>query len=386
VVFVVELFYFLALMRHIHKKHLFPIGLFAVVLLITLFFGLKPKGYRFINQVAVHPSDSTLVFTNIGMVYSEKTLGEIGISDAMTIVMRLKPRRTVRRLSRILTIINNERKEIFAINQWIDGVEIVFWDNVGKHQKKAWLSNALSTGTFHTVAVAINRETLWLTADNTKGTGTFRPIRLPPDLFGNSRISLGLAANGSNPWRGSISSLMVFAEAMQNDAIATMIQPSNGNEILPPVGGTPPAARFVFTGSANGRIYDQSGNRWDMVLPFTPKLFDYSILEFRSDFHRLNKWLIIDFIVNFFGFLPFGGSCFFVLQQLFPKKRALLYTIFSGVILSLGIELWQVFIPTRTSQLLDVVLNGTGAWAGAWGVSMLQKTFFHNEQAITTGE
>jgi len=40
-------------------------------------------------------------------------------------------------------------------------------------------------------------------------------------------------------------------------------------------------------------------------------------------------------------------------------------TVITGLLLSLFIELAQVWIPTRCSQMVDLMLNTFGAWIGA---------------------
>ncbi|MBN1578696.1 MAG: hypothetical protein JW913_19185 [Chitinispirillaceae bacterium] len=119
-------------------------ALCAAVLLITLFFGLKPKGYRFINQVQWVGNTNSLAFTNIGMAYSKKTIGEIGISDSMSIIAALKPYRTGRRLSKIIAIIDDDGHYLLTVDQWMKGIEDTLWDGNGKRVRKAGIGEALS--------------------------------------------------------------------------------------------------------------------------------------------------------------------------------------------------------------------------------------------------
>lgn len=66
--------------------------------------------------------NSGLSFPNIGMIYSEKTLGEIGIHDRMTMLISLRPYDTGKKLSKIVSIIDNRSNELLAIEQWRDGI------------------------------------------------------------------------------------------------------------------------------------------------------------------------------------------------------------------------------------------------------------------------
>jgi len=75
---------------------------------------------------------------------------------------------------------------------------------------------------------------------------------------------------------------------------------------------------------------------------------------------------LLDTIVNFLGFTPFGFAVFLLFSSSLPVlKRPVLCTVIVALSLSIFIEAFQIFIPTRTSQLIDVVLNGLGGWVGA---------------------
>jgi glycopeptide antibiotics resistance protein len=52
-------------------------------------------------------------------------------------------------------------------------------------------------------------------------------------------------------------------------------------------------------------------------------------------------------------------------------------TVIAGFLLSLFIELAQVWIPTRVSQMADLGLNTAGAWVGA--LFARGRTFGHGD-------
>lgn len=69
----------------------------------------------------------------------------------------------------------------------------------------------------------------------------------------------------------------------------------------------------------------------------------------------------LDLYVNFLGFIPLGA----LLIALYGPKLSLARAIFYGTLLSLSIELSQVFLPTRSPSLMDLLLNGAGTGLGA---------------------
>ena len=76
--------------------------------------------------------------------------------------------------------------------------------------------------------------------------------------------------------------------------------------------------------------------------------------------------LAMPIILNMLIFVPFGFLLFILLDH--PDRPALqsyLLTFFIALALSLGIEAWQYFLPTRVTDVNDVIWNAIGAEVGA---------------------
>jgi VanZ family protein len=73
-----------------------------------------------------------------------------------------------------------------------------------------------------------------------------------------------------------------------------------------------------------------------------------------------------DVLINIAGFVPFG-FLFCAYSALGGRvKRPALLTIFLGFTLSLTIESLQSFLPTRSSDMTDVITNTLGTCFGVW--------------------
>ena len=82
---------------------------------------------------------------------------------------------------------------------------------------------------------------------------------------------------------------------------------------------------------------------------------------------ELNSSLYTDLVVNLVGFIPLGLVLAIVLgiyRGQFDKRVMALSVLFC-FLLSLGIETVQAWIPSRSSNLHDLVLNTAGGWIGA---------------------
>ena len=76
--------------------------------------------------------------------------------------------------------------------------------------------------------------------------------------------------------------------------------------------------------------------------------------------------LAMPMILNTLIFLPWGFLMFVVLDQKErPAWQSYLFTIVLAIGFSSLIEGWQYFLPTRVTDIDDVIWNGVGALLGA---------------------
>jgi glycopeptide antibiotics resistance protein len=104
-------------------------------------------------------------------------------------------------------------------------------------------------------------------------------------------------------------------------------------------------------------------------------------------YHALQKAVLVppwkdsrpvrDIAINLFGFIPFGF--FYFMYRMKKNAGAILRNAAATVILSglisAAIELLQVYLPTRASQLTDIMCNTAGSLLGvliAAALSLIQ--------------
>jgi glycopeptide antibiotics resistance protein len=77
-----------------------------------------------------------------------------------------------------------------------------------------------------------------------------------------------------------------------------------------------------------------------------------------------------DGVVNVLGFIPFGFflTLWMIKTRQWSRGTIILIAVGLGALVSLTIELVQVFIPVRDSSLMDLMCNtfGTLIGAGVW--------------------
>jgi hypothetical protein len=337
-------------------------GLFSLVLLVTLYFGLRPKGFRFYNQVQWLREQNGISFSNIGMAYSKGTCSDIGITNSISIAVALKPYQIGRRLSKIISIIDENGHDLLAIEQWEDTLMATAWNKAGIRIGKIGLEGDLSIKSPLFAVITINSFEMKLFVSNSYGSYERRKIQLPPGFFSNTKMVVGLGANARNPWRGEMYGLALFNRDLSSQEANSFELSWRKTGSFGAVSNGKPAALFLFDGRAGTTVADQSGHGWILHIPRYPKFFRYEILSTMLYRSGSGQSVFSDVLINFFGFMPFGGClCLVFLSLPNPIKKPVVFTLLTAFFVSLGIELAQASIPTRSSQLTDVILNAAGA-------------------------
>lgn len=76
--------------------------------------------------------------------------------------------------------------------------------------------------------------------------------------------------------------------------------------------------------------------------------------------------LTMPIILNILLFMPWGFLMFIVLDHGDRSAgQSYLITFLVALLLSLGVEAWQYFLPTRVTDINDVIWNALGAFLGA---------------------
>lgn len=349
-------------MQKRNKPHPFLVTAALTILLVTLFFGLKPKGFRYINQVNASGGNKHLVFTNIGMMYSREQLRSIGIVDSFSVIVTLKPQSVGRRLSRIVSLLDSNGNARFTLDQWMDGCEFSIWDEHSKRIARTGIDGALSSDSARTVVAGISSGALFIASKEMLSLHASRSCASLRGLPGRCRLLFGFGAFGESPWRGEFYSLALTRNRVTDAQIKEYLLCSNNGDVC----NSEAFAAFFDGGNSIARqLQPRNGIDWPLLVPRFPRFFKHQILEALPHPLRLDRSLFTDMLVNLFGFIPFGAAFYFLFSSITAnRRRTFWHTLAAACITSLAIELAQVFIPTRTSQIPDVVLNVGGAWLG----------------------
>jgi VanZ family protein len=201
-----------------------------------------------------------------------------------------------------------------------------------------------------------------------KGTILYRDAKQQPELYSNifperyfGRLLLGHTTGGTVPWTGDIKGLAVYRREFSGDEIAQHYKDwlQHKPDLLPCA-----EALYTFDEQDGDIIHNRSGSAPNLIIPPRFKPLNPAVLVLPHPF-RLHR---IDTLLNILGFMPLGFFLCAYLQDAkhYSQRNAFVWAIICGVLTSLGIELLQVFLPSRDSSLLDVVNNVVGTTAGAF--------------------
>lgn len=178
------------------------------------------------------------------------------------------------------------------------------------------------------------------------------------------RIILGDAPLHPDGWRGDIRGVAIYNTELSRAQILSHYK-SWERSGRPDVTGTERIADlYLMRESGGNTVHDEVRSGTDLVIPRDYRVVDKVALEPIWKEFEVSPSYGRSAIKNIIGFIPFG-FCFYLLLVTCHWRRSLPATILSGFLVSLSIEVLQIFLPTRDSGTTDLVTNTIGTWIGA---------------------
>ncbi|MBN9662369.1 MAG: VanZ family protein [Acidobacteria bacterium] len=170
-------------------------------------------------------------------------------------------------------------------------------------------------------------------------------------------IVAGTSPVAPDGWSGALRGLAFYPVDLSPREVAQHHAQwmSSGHPDFQPHGEKP--ALYLFQEHSGSLLHSVSGSGPDLRIPQNYQIVDKLLLSWP------NRWNWNDILLNWAGFIPLG-ACLCLLNRRSPV-RALLVTTLLGMALSLAIEILQIYLPTRDSDLTDVITNTLGTASGA---------------------
>jgi hypothetical protein len=242
--------------------------------------------------------------------------------------------------------------------QW-SGTTLLLYEDVDSHHEEIDIENALPAGVpvFVSIVGGPGGTSVYLNGELSQRSQLLRLTAV--DCSG--RLVLGTSPFVDTAWRGQIRSVAIYTTELTAAQVREHFAARNDETILKN-GGELPAALYNFVKPSGREIQDQVGASPSLYLPAHFTILHKSLLLPPWKDLRWSADSLLDIFLNVAGFVSLG--CVLSAYFRIYFRRAPLYALLFGVGLSLAIEMAQIYLPTRTSSLGDVLMNTIGLVLG----------------------
>ncbi len=182
----------------------------------------------------------------------------------------------------------------------------------------------------------------------------------------NAQLILGNSPTGKYSWNGNIFGMAIYSRSLRDDEVYQRYQawlkhiPSSLSKNEGPV------QLYLFDEHDGTLVHNHTRQEYDLFVPATFHVLQKTILTLPWKQFRLTWSYFTDVFINIVGFIPFGFFFYAFLNNVkqISRCRAYIITILLGGGISLAIELFQVYLPTRSSSLTDLISNILGTILG----------------------
>jgi VanZ family protein len=270
-------------------------------------------------------------------------------------------------MGHIFSILDEQGSETFFVGQWRFHLIL----GKGIHGKATYreigIRDALKKGEkrFVTITSGADGTNIYVDGILLKSSPRFHLFSMNEKPSG--KILLGNSPKGGEYWTGNLLSLAIYDRVLTGEEVSQHF-PQHFPQHLhgPKKSGEEGLVSFYLFDEHSGTLAHDSVGSHHLLIPPRFEVLKKTILVPPWEDFRFTRAYLMDVITNILGFIPFG---FFLSAYLRLRKPASIYRIlFISVLvagcISLSIELIQAYLPTRSSQLTDVITNISGAALG----------------------
>lgn len=342
------------------------------ILLVTLFFGLSGKGFHFTNNVAWLKNEPGIRFGNYGIAYAlidnDRIKNTISATGSFSIETALKPDDfDLAGFNLILSLHDGKDDNQLIVGQYRSYIIVMNGDDYSNKRKIKRISADIFSDP--------PQKSLLTITTGDEGTNLFidgRLIASRQDLVlripqgDNLRVTLGNSVYGKSSWRGEVYGLALYRDILEQETVKERFSSWSKDQIFSFPEDQNPFLFFTFDEGNGPEATDHVTGTQKLKMPPGFHVLKKRLIALSWSDFQASKGFFIDFFINLTGFIPLG----FILCVLFAEtggvfqKKAILFSVVLCFLISLFIEIAQAWIPSRSSQGLDLILNTTGALIG----------------------
>jgi len=339
---------------------------------LILFFGLRFKDFSLTNHVAWLEDRDGIRLGQNGIAYAEIALPQTGDSDApaaLTIEMALEAASTSGdRFRFVLSVHGGQDATQLLLGQWRNSLIVMNGNDYDGRQgiPKIGVREALPPQTPRLITITADSSGTRVYLDGVLAEASARFALHLPARQSLLRLVVGNSIYGRHPWNGDIYGLAIYPYAFPPPKIAARFRRWQSKKRFAALAADNATVFYAFADGRGVSAADGSGAARDLQLPPRMKILAKEVLVAPWLSGRLTRQLVLDMLINVAGFMPFGFFLYaLLLRSTIPAPRlALPLTIGVCLVTSLTIEVAQAWIPSRSSQFLDLILNTAGGGLG----------------------
>jgi VanZ family protein len=346
------------------------IGITVAILLA----GLWPFQFHPNNDVTWLNGKNGIHFGQRGMAYTPRSVygpeGAIRPSGPVSIEMVVRPYREFdHSISQILTLYGGGNHQFFTLAQWKSHLILRTasqGNDLHNDFREMGVKNVLLKNIPVFLAVISQKGNTSIYADgHMMNINKNFPI-FPADSSVSGKFVLGNSPTGNSPWTGELLFLAAYDRELSAKEVLHHFRDwiAQGTPTWLP--GNTPSLLYRFDERTGITSRNQNGDHYEISVPTTIRLLQQNVLAFPSKDYRKTRSFVKDTIFNIFVFIPFGFFCYMYFRKYGNGSKflsmAIVNSIGSGI--SLYIELFQAYLPSRSSSLSDLFCNILGTIIG----------------------
>ena len=344
------------------------------MLLGILCFGLNPKGFYSTNNVMWIDGQTGIRFGKYGIAYTNSPFVSLAthsnMPSSLSIETALKPDNINNGGFRFLLVLHSgEDSKQLLVGQWRSWIIIMNGDDYKnkKKTKKIAVRGSLNSkkNRFLTVTSGEDGTKVYLDGQLEKKEKDL-VLEIPHERVENWLV-VGNSVYGRHSWTGDIYGLALYDRTLTEKDVASHFKRWSKERDFSFAQEHAPRVLYMFDERGGEKAFNQAGENNHLEIPSKMQILQKEILITPWHKFELNQSFLQDFAINIIGFIPFGFFLYALLQNLggSRERHSFLITVLLCLVLSLFIEIVQVWMPSRSSQMLDVILNMLGGYLGA---------------------
>ena len=339
------------------------LGVLCVLVLCVIFpLGLWPF-HAPRNDVTWLKQSNGIKLGRYGTVLSSGEFGASGGNAAGSVEIWAQPERWTG--ATMLALYHARSHELFTLRQSLTDLELAI-ETGGRSKTHFYAGEALGPSLREKKPVFI---TVTSGEDGTRVylDGALRMtaprFMIPRQVFAG-RLIVGDGPLQPDSFRGQIRGVAIYDRELNGRQVLNHYRSWTGSaapEIAPEERN---AAVYLFSEKTGRVIHNLVSGGVDLDIPNSYQVIDKIALEpFWTEFDFSRSYWSGN-LKNIVGFLPVGFCFYAWIMAMRPGGRAELLTLFLGFLVSLTIEVFQIFLPTRDSGTTDLFTNTLGTYIG----------------------